>query len=342
MAGGSPHRQAEEAREEAEESLRLQPDLPDGHLALGLYHYLRWRDYDKALREFQLARSGAAAEALGMIGALERRQGKFEEAIRDQQEAARLDPRTPDNFSELATSFVRVRRYEEAERAADRALAIAPDYVHAQAQKALAREAWKGETELATDLLRRTRGTLVPGSALGAVAGVLERHPREALAWLERFEAQSLHGLEVIYPKSLLSGLAHDALGNSAQARTEYEAALPQLEAEVEKNPERARQHGFLARAYAGLGRKEDALREAKRAVELLPISKDAFVGAQVEVDRAEVEARVGETDAAIEHIQHLLSVPSLLSPAVLRIEPRWAPLRNDPRFRKLAELDPQ
>ena len=341
-AGGTPHRQAEEAREEAEESLRLQPDLPDGHLALGLYHYLRWRDYDKALREFQLARSGAAAEAVGFIGVLERRQGRFDEAIRDQQEAARLDPRTPDNFSELVTSFMRVRRYEEAERAADRALALAPDYLHAQAQKAIVREAWKGETELGKDLLRRTLGTVGSGSALGALLGILEHHPSEALPWLERFPSESISGLEVVFPKSLLSALAHQALGNAAQARREYEAALPRLEAEVEKNPARARQHSFLARAYAGLGRKDDALGEAKRAVELLPISKDAFVGAQVEVDRAEIEARVGETDAAIEHIRYLLSVPCLLSPALLRIDPKWAPLRDDPRFRKLAELDHQ
>jgi len=337
--GGTPQ-QAEEAREEAEESLRLQPDLPDGHLALGLYHYFRWRDYEKALPEFQLGRSAAAAEAIQFIGALKRRQGKFEEAIRDQQEAARLDPRTPDKFSELATTFFRVRRYEEAERATDRALALAPDYIHAQAQKAMVHEAWKGDTELAKDLLRRTRGIFVQGVAPGALKALLDHHPSEALAWLERFEAESITGLEVIFPKSFLSARAHEALGDGAQARREYETALPWLETEVDKNPGRARQRTALARAYAGLGRKEDALREAKRAVELLPMSKDAFVGADVEIERAEVEAQVGETDAAIEHIRHLLSVPCSLSPALLRIDPRWEPLRDDPRFRKLAELD--
>ena len=82
------------------------------------------------------------------------------------------------------------------------------------------------------------------------------------------------------------------------------------------------------------------SLRLAAKQDELLPISKDAFVGADVEIERAEVEAQVGETDAAIEHIRHLLSVPCLLSPALLRIDPRWAPLRDDPRFRKLAEFD--
>jgi len=93
---------------------------------------------------------------------------------------------------------------------------------------------------------------------------------------------------------------------------------LPRLQTEVDKKPGDAAPRAVLARAYAGLGRKEDALREARRAVEAL----------------------VGETDAAIEHIRHLLSIPCLLSPVLLRIEPRWAPLRGDPRFRKLAELE--
>jgi serine/threonine-protein kinase len=112
------------------------------------------------------------------------------------------------------------------------------------------------------------------------------------------------------------------------------------LEAEVEKSPGRPYQRPLLARAYAGLGRKEDALREARRAVELLPISKDAEWGPGVEILRTAVDARVGRKDAAIERIRYLLSIPCYLSPALLGIDPTWAPLRNDPRFRKLAELE--
>jgi hypothetical protein len=101
----------------------------------------------------------------------------------------------------------------------------------------------------------------------------------------------------------------------------------------------------WLARAMSSVDRRfvsgmREALREARRVVELLPISKDDFFGSDVEIDRAAVEARVGETDAAIEHIRHLLSIPCLLSPPLLRIDPRWAPLRAELRFRKLAKLD--
>ncbi|HXN42574.1 MAG TPA: hypothetical protein VN918_12340, partial [Myxococcaceae bacterium] len=128
--------------------------------------------------------------------------------------------------------------------------------------------------------------------------------------------------------------------GDARRARQEYEEARPRLEAETQKHPSRANQRSLLARTYAGLGRKEEALREARQAVETLPISKDAVDGSYVEIQQAAVEARVGETNAAIEHIRKLLSIPCLLSPGLLRIDPMWAPLRDDPRFRKLAELD--
>lgn len=114
------------------------------------------------------------------------------------------------------------------------------------------------------------------------------------------------------------------------------------LESLVNKVPRRVFERSFLAYAYAGLGRKENALREARRAVEQLPISKDAIDEDAVEIERAAVEARVGETDAAIEHIRHLLSIPCSFSSGLLRIDPTWAQLRSDPRFRKLAELDQQ
>jgi serine/threonine-protein kinase len=344
FVAGTPDRVAEEAREEAEQSLRLQPDLPDGHLALGLYHYWGRRDYERALKELEVARPGLPAETINLIGAIARRQGKFDEAIRNQQEAVHLDPRSPDTFLELALSFLWTRRYEEAEQVLDRALTIAPDFLAASILKAIVYDAWKGEADLGKDILRALRGRLDPrgliGTSQGWVFRLMEYNPREALPFLDSVESESISGFFAVYPKAFFSAVAREALGNAAQARREYGTALPLLQAEVDKNPGRAFQLVVLARAYAGLGRKEDALREARRAVGLLPISKDAFLGADVEIDRAAVEARVGETDAAIAHIRYLLSIPSLLSPALLRVDPRWTPLRDDPRFRQLAELN--
>src|SRR5262249_26970606 len=124
---GTPDTVAEEARDEAEQSLRLQPDLSEGRLALGYYYYYRHLDYDRALKEFGLARSGVPAAAVDAIGFVLRRQGKYDEAIRYQQEAVRLDPRSPGIKWQLVDSFIRTHRYEEADRVVDLVLTIAPD-----------------------------------------------------------------------------------------------------------------------------------------------------------------------------------------------------------------------
>jgi eukaryotic-like serine/threonine-protein kinase len=334
----TPESAAEAAREEAEQSLRLQPDLPEGHLALGQYHYWRHRNYERGLKEFEIARSGVPAEAILFIAGVLRRQGKFDESIRNFQEAVNLDPRSPNTLMDLAISLVWTRRYEEADQVLDRTLTIAPDFEGARVQKALLHAAWKGETELAKELLRVTPGRFNPQSSL-AVAGI---NPREALLLLDSVEFESIAVNRAVFPKAFCYAVAHEALGDLARARREYETALPLLETEVNKNHglEGALQLSLLARAYAGLGRKQDALHEARRLVGLLPISKDALFGALGELTRAKVEARVGETDAAIEHIRYLLSIPSPLSPALLRIDPIWSSLRGDPRFRQLAGLE--
>ncbi len=168
----------------------------------------------------------------------------------------------------------------------------------------------------------------------------MESNPREALAFLDTVKPDPITAQQAVYPKAFFYAVAYKNLGDTVRARDAYEAARPILEVEVEKNPKRSYQHALLARAYAGLGRKEDALREAQAAVEALPISLDALDGCVVEMHRALVEAGVGEKDAAVEHIRHMLSIPCLLSPGLLRTDSGWWPLRDDPRFRKLAQFD--
>ena len=223
-------------------------------------------------------------------------------------------------------------------------LALAPDFPGASIIRAFIYEAWKGDTSLATEALQENRGRLDPEGRLGVAHGfiifLLWHSPREALSFLDSLQSNSLIMGMLSVPKAFLYAVAHEGIGDTARATREYEAALPLLQAEVDNNPGRAWQRSLVARAYAALGRKEDALSEARHAVELLPISKDAIYGCYTEADRAAVEARVGEADAAIEHIRHLLAIPCHLSPGLLRIDPGWALLRNDPRFRKLAELE--
>ena len=161
----------------------------------------------------------------------------------------------------------------------------------------------------------------------------MTRHPRES-------QTESLGSPYAVYPKAFLYALAHQALGENGRARSEFETAIPMLETEVkERNPPRVFQRPLLAYAYAAVGRKQDALAEIARAVELFPLSRNAYRGSSVAIWQAAVEARVGKKDTAIDRIRHLLSIPAFLSPGMLRVDPIWAPLRDDPRFRKLAEL---
>jgi tetratricopeptide (TPR) repeat protein len=272
-----------------------------------------------------------------------RRQGNFDEAIKRQEQATRLEYRASWIVKELALSLTYARRYEEADRALDRALSITPDLTSASLLKAFVREAWKGETDVAKRLLLDLRGKVNPQGQIGGwdyFGDLLQHNPREALTLLDSLEAPWIIGSDAAFPKAFLSAVAHQSLGDAARARKEYQAAIPLLESRVDERPANARERALLAQAYAALGRNADALREAAHAAEVLPVSKDALLGADVAVDRALVEAHAGAIDSAIEHIRQLLAIPSLLSPAMLRLDPRWAPLRDDPRFRRLAELE--
>jgi serine/threonine-protein kinase len=338
----SPRDEAEAAGEEAKQSLRLQPDLPEGHLALGYYHYWGHLDYRPALQEFEVARQAMPAEATAAMAYVFRRQGRFEESLRALETVARLDPRSTEVLVNLAAFLSFLRRYEEAERKVDRALGIAPDMDLALIVKAEIRAAWKGETEPSKEVLRQLRRRINDGRlGFGAtVVPLLEMNPREALAIADSLAPESRVSWLAVYPAPYLRAVAHDSLGDVRQALDEYAAVLPVLQAEVEKRPDRAFRRALLARTYAALGRKQDALNAIDRAQEILPLATDRFSGLDIVVERAVVEARVGDIDAAIGHIRELLANPSPLSPALLRVNPVWAPLRGDPRFRKLAELE--
>jgi TolB-like protein/Tfp pilus assembly protein PilF len=344
---GTPDTVVEEARAEAQEALRLQPDLAQAHLALGAY--FNWKgDRERALQEYELARKGAPAEALAAIAGIRALQGKFDESIRLQSEVVRLDPRSPMAFWVLGARRLWLRSYDEADRALSRALTIAPDFTAATILRAVVYEA-KGQPELAKRFLREARGRLDPQGRVGLniwIYNLLIDNPEEALAFLDTVASDTIISFTSL-PKVYLYALAHEALGDLGQARTEYEVARVAFESILEKNrgrtypPDVGYLRLHLGRTYAGLGRKEDALREARRVTEMVPYSKDTWWGCQFGIHSARIEARVGETDAALEHISALLAVPCLLSPGLLRIDPNFSALRTDPRFRKLAELEP-
>jgi len=339
---GTPRVVLEEARHETEEARRLDRDLPQTHLALGYLHYYGERHFEEALREFEAARNGAPGEALPAIAYVQRRLGKFEEAIRNLRETVPLDPRSSPLLLSLAETLEFVRRYPDAERFYNQALRITPDSDSVRIRLAHLYEKWKGERDMAKKVLLDVAPRLDPQARFAALSFVIIlmwHNPPEALEVLRRVPAETFAGGRAVYPRALLAAFAHEALGDASVARIEYKRALPALEEAIRKDP-RPAQYSALALDYAGLGRKKDALEAARRGLDLLPLSQDAMFGAFQLIDLALVEARVGEMEAAIRDIDDLLSRPSYLSPGLLRIDPRWQPLYGEARFRKLAEMD--
>jgi TolB-like protein/Tfp pilus assembly protein PilF len=333
----------EEARAAAEKALALQPDLPEAHLAMGYFHYWCHRDYAAALREYGIARAALPndAEVIAAIGYVHRRQGIASRGIPEMQQASVLDPRDPLLPREIANSFTALRRYAEADVSYARSLAIFPGDVEAQEQRA-ASMMFMGDMAGAARILAGIPADTDPqGSAslLRYKMAMIMRKPDEALAaiahspnWLmTRWE----HSLA---PLSLLRGEALTLKGDADPARSAFLEAEQQLQGLLDKPHEVADAQSYLGLVYAGLGQKEAALKAGHAAVDLLPMSRDVIVGAFHLERLAQVEAQVGETQSAIEHLEELMSSSAgeVVSIATLRIDPAWDLIREDPRFKAL------
>ena len=323
--------------------LELAPDLLEAHLALGHYYYHGHLDYDNALEQFAIARQIQPnnSDLMSYIGYVQRRQGKFEKAVATLKEASELDPRSAVIAYNLGETFTLLRKYDESERYLNRSISLAPDWP--------APYAWKVQLYLTRD-----------GNAGGA-RGFLEQTPKELgfledplfALWFVRLNmfdqnyAKALSGLSsetfddfdtqfYFIPKALLYAQINGLMGNSKLEQEYYNSACSVLESKIEKDPNDGRLHSSLGIAYAGLGRKEEAIGEGKRGVELLPVSKEAWRGLFRVEALAKIYVMVGEFDKAIEQLEFLLSVPGELSISLLRLDPAWVPLRGHPGFEKL------
>jgi serine/threonine-protein kinase len=331
-------RQAEDAVDEA---LRLAPDDYFTRVALGERHY-RLGDFDAALEELTAARQIRPhdAEALFYIGYVQRRSfGMMEEATVTLVEAAELDPRSAVRTGEIGSTFVRLRNASEARRYFDRAMAL--DSGHTDAYESKARQ-----------LQLRVEGDVAGAGAtleLAAAAGVehlLLDHLRILVDILDRRYEDALgrlaagpegYGSQHIYAdRDQLRGWVYQLRGEPQLASAYYDSARVRLERLVREAPEDGRYRGALGIVYAALGRRDDAIREAERGVELVPLALDALRGFYRIEDLARVYAAVGEHDRAVERLEYLLSIPGDLTPAYLAIDPSWQPLREHPGFQSI------
>lgn len=328
------------AKAAVDEALRLEPNSPDAHISLGIYYYWGFLDYDNALKEFALAEKVRPndSQLLMSIGSVKRRQGKFEQAAASMTKGMELDPRSSEIIYNAAQTYALMRNYPEAEKLISRAISISPDLLDRYHYKTFLCLLSTGDTKKARSVVQdassidgfsadkymvwmRTFIEMCDGKYDGALT-IISSAPNEPPE--NQFE---------FIPRTQFLAQLHELMKQPAKAHAYYDSTRVFLERKVQEHPDDSRLHSALGIAYAGLGRKEDAIREGKRGVELLPISKEAWRGTYRVRDLAHIYTMTGEYDSAMDQIEHLLSIPSEISVPLLRIDPRWAPLRGTPRF---------
>ena len=339
------------ARTEAQIALRLQPDLAEAHLALGQCIYWMDQDYQRALEQFDTAAglSPSNGDIVRLIAAIKRRQGKWEQALEEYERVAKLDPQNPNTVRELIFTNTAMRRWPEGARWVEQLRAMAPTSIVAKIQKGYVEFWWKGDTGLLKSLLNQVPPGVDPDGSVTSVrwdVAMLDRDYAAARRVIDASTAKELsYTGEGSTPRSFFEGSIALAQGDIAGAQKHFEDARPVFENAVKEAPLSAIRHANLGWLYAFMGRKEDAISEGRRAVELKPESKDAVDGVIVNCYLALIYARVGEKDMAFPLLQRLLKTPGAVdsvdySLTINDLKHRWEwdPIRSDPRFQKLLE----
>ena len=337
-------------RAEAEEALRLQPQLSEGHVALGFFFGRVSREYETALKEYEMARQGAPNDPYILYGIanVQMRRGQYRAAIASFERATSLDPMNWLLFDNLGNAYGAVGMLAAAERAKRRAMELASgdpmekfneEYSWGWAFYGLA-----GSTEKLDESLARHQSTDDPNGVIALftyMVRMVERDYDRAQRIIENSPTaifETFTGPRAT--KKFLLGTVALARGNVEKARPLFEAELPFARSEVAESPESAVRHAQLGLICAYLGRKEEAIAEGQRAVELLPISKDAFDGPFIALSLAEIYGRVGEEEQAMTLLEKLMTTPNGATQLLLK-DWNWDPLRKNSRFQKLVNGPP-
>jgi TolB-like protein/DNA-binding winged helix-turn-helix (wHTH) protein/Tfp pilus assembly protein PilF len=323
---------------------RLRPDAGETHLARARNLYWGYLDYNSALAELEIARRTLPNEAdiFGLTGFIERRRGHWEESIQSLERAIEIDPRNLSMLRQLAVSYDHLRRYAEERAILDRALSIEPNHVETRVGRALIEFDWKADTRplhQTIDSIRATNPAATPAIADGwLICGLAERDVTASANALIAL-GENTFGFDVVqFNRPFIEGLIAWMTKDHDKAQAAFTAARAEQEKIVEAQPNYGPALCVLGLIDAGLGRKEEALREGRRAIELMPVEKDALGGVSVIKYLAMIAAWAGEKDLACEQLAVAIRNPSRLSYGQLKLLPFWDPLRGEPRFDQIVD----
>ena len=335
-------------RKSADKALELKPDLGEGHLALGLYYYWTEANYDKALEELHLAAAALPndSEISYVAAGMRRRQGKWNDNLELLKKTESLDPGNANVAWEIAFTYAFIHDWAQAAQRYDRVVALAPESANFKINRAYIDLYANGKTDALKSALAEIPAGIDP-------SGLVTR-ARWDLAMLERDyagadQAMSSYALDVFQcdgmpmPKSFFRACTALARGDAAAAQTQFAAALPTFELAVKQAPTGSLRHANLGLLYSFMGRKEDAIREGRRAVELEPETRDAVNAPWMNGFLAMIYVRTGDLDSALPLLERALASPfpvdntnCCITYNDLRKRWQWDPVRNDPRFQKL------
>ena len=325
-------------------AFRIRPEAGEAHLARADNLYRGYLDYEGALAELDAASHTLpnSPRLFALKGYIERRQGRWEESTRNLERAIDLDPRDFFTLQQVAISYGVLRRYAEEKSVLDRALSIAPGDVDTKVARASVEFHWKADTRSlhqTIDSIRVTDPAALPNIANDWLSCALaERDVAAAKDALKAFGEMPLTDYAVHLNRPLMEGVIARLTNDDEKARAAFTVARAEQEKAVQAQPNYGPPLCVLGLIDAGLGRKEEALREGRRAVELLPVGKDAINGPLMIEYLAMIAAWVGEKDFACEQLAIAIRPPSTVSYGQLKLLPFWDPLRKDPCFEKIVD----
>ena len=325
-----------------EAAIRLRPDAGEAHLARAGNLYRGYLDYDGALAELETARQTLPNDArlFEVEGFIKRRQGRWEDSTRDLERAIDLDPRNVYTLQQIAISYGFLRRYPEEKSVLDRAMAIAPNDIDTKVARAYVEFHWKANTRPLHQLIDSIRATNPAEMASITDAwlscALAERDPAAAKNAFIASGETPLSDSAVHFNRPFVEGVLARITNDEEKAQAAFTAARAEQEKIVEAQPYYGPALCVLGLIDAGLGRKDEALHEGRRAVELLPVEKDAINGPLMGAYLAMIAAWVGEKDFACEQLATITHAPSLVSYGQLKLLPFWDPLRGEPRFEQI------